>query len=391
MYQKKNIKVAAIIAEYNPLHTGHVYHIAETKKQLQCDYCVVIMSGDYTQRGVPAIIDKYKRAECALYQGADLVLELPVIYSSSSANIFAKGAVSVLSKLNCVDYLSFGSECGDINALCSVAKLLTEQNDLLEKQIRSGLKKGLSYPASVFETYKDGNNANLLSSPNNLLGIEYIKAIIESGSNIEPFSVTRFSGDYNETSIDSNSKYTSSKAIRNSIFEGNDDYISFLPSDTRKLIVPPFVSEDDFSDVLYYSLCQNRDNLYKDILDGNESLNNKTANLLNDFKSFSDFAMKLKSKDLTYSRICRFLLHVLLDIKTDDITYNPTMVRILGLKKDAGELTGIIKKNSSIELISKLADANPDSIMQKDIDSAMLYNKIASNGLNEYKQSPVII
>src|SRR5690554_4412644 len=193
------MKVVGIIAEYNPFHNGHQHHILEAKKQTGADYVIVVMSGNFVQRGAPSIINKYSRAKAALESGADLVFELPVIYSTASAQYFSLGAISLLDKLGLVDYVCFGSESGDIESLTYIAKYLHNNSYEYNKDINNLMKNGITFPEARQIAIKNNNNTiddNVISSPNNILGIEYIKAILELNSNIIPVSISRIESAY---------------------------------------------------------------------------------------------------------------------------------------------------------------------------------------------------
>ena len=219
------MKTAGIIAEYNPFHTGHEYQINYIKEKLRTDYVVIAMSGDFVQRGTPALFSKYVRAEMALRSGADLVLELPVSISSASAELFARGGVQLLDGLGVTDILCFGSECGDTDALMELAKILAEEPEAFQDALRRNLKNGMTFPkarsmalSAVFpesEKYQQ-----LLSSPNNILGIEYCKAILRENSSISPVSIKREGNDYHENTLSEN-HFPSASAIRNAILDFN--------------------------------------------------------------------------------------------------------------------------------------------------------------------------
>ena len=219
------MKTAGIIAEYNPFHTGHEYQINYIKEKLRTDYVVIAMSGDFVQRGTPALFSKYVRAEMALRSGADLVLELPVSISSASAELFARGGVQLLDGLGVTDILCFGSECGDTDALMELAKILADEPEDFQTALRRNLKNGMTFPkarsmalSAVFpesEKYQQ-----LLSSPNNILGIEYCKAILRENSSISPVSIKREGNDYHENTLSEN-HFPSASAIRNAILDFN--------------------------------------------------------------------------------------------------------------------------------------------------------------------------
>ena len=196
------MKITGIITEYNPFHNGHLYHLNTAKKVTNCHGIVCIMSGNFVQRGEPAIIDKWKRTEMALLNGVDLVIELPTFYAVSSAEFFAKGAVDILNNIGVVDNIFFGSECGDINLLYKIAEVLTKEPKEFKLKIKENLKSGVTYAKAREKTLidiLDNEDLNeILSNSNNILGIEYIKAIIKSNSSITPLTMKREGSKYND-------------------------------------------------------------------------------------------------------------------------------------------------------------------------------------------------
>ena len=210
------MKTAAVIAEYNPFHNGHQYQLEETRKETGADFLLVVMSGNFVQRGAPAIVNKYARTKTALLGGADVVIELPALYALSSAEFFAGGAVTLLNRLNVVDFLSFGSESGNIALLESCARILAEKEAELNSAIMPLLKNGVSYPAareqalaaavsglgSAFASdISPETLTGLLGSPNNILGLEYCKALFSLRSNIRPFTLKRTDRGYHDTAL----------------------------------------------------------------------------------------------------------------------------------------------------------------------------------------------
>ena len=224
------MKTVGIIAEYNPFHKGHAYHLQKAKELADADYAVVVLSGDFVQRGGPAIVDKYLRAEMALRSGADLVLELPVSYAAGSAEAFAQGAVSVLEAVGCVDALCFGSEAGGLSALLSYARLFEEEPPAYRELLKEALRQGFSFPAArsrAAEEYRNlterilpccaddadcRRSASLLEEPNNILGVEYCRALIRRNSSIRPLTLPRRSSGYHDLSLDT--EMASASAIR---------------------------------------------------------------------------------------------------------------------------------------------------------------------------------
>jgi len=406
------MKITGIIAEYNPLHNGHLYQIQKTKEEIASDYIVVVMSGSFVQRGAPAIIDKYTRAKMALMAGADLVLELPVYYSTSSAELFSMGAVTLLDKLGCISDLCFGSECGDISLINKIAQLTLDESAEYKSRLNEYLKLGNSYPMSSAMALKDScadealkyNLYDILNAPNNSLGITYVKSLKKRQSNIVPHTITRIGGDYNDDSLG----VFSASSVRKHLEEtGNLNAIANqLPDYTYESMMNAYhksfpITENDFSQFIIYRLrslkyekdmlglkASDANYLLSSFVDINESLSRRIDSSLNQFEDYRQFCSLLKSKHLTYTHVSRALIHILLDLKksrleqyirNDYIYY----ARVLGFKKDSSYLLTKIKENSDIPLISKLADSdqllreNGRQMLKADINAANLYEQIS--------------
>lgn len=390
------MKIGAVISEYNPFHNGHKYMLDEIKNTYKIDKIIVIMSGDFTERGEPAIIGKESRAEFALYGGADLVLELPLPYSTASADLFALGAVSILNRLNVVDYLFFGSECGNIEILKNIANLSIKNDNSISELMKSGITYAKARE-SVLSEYKD-----VLSSPNNILGIEYIKALNMLGSSIEPVTIQRTADNYNSDEINE-STYASAKAIRNALLSCNYDNVSNqIPAfafDATKAC--KCVKSDDLSDYLFYSLLINKDNL-TDFMDISSDLANRIVSNLDNFSSFSSLLTELKCKNYTYTRLSRGLLHIALNIKGDNLYYRNLLssishVKILGFRNSAKDLLNIIGKESTITMTAKIPDIYSEATKETrelfdiGLKASMIYSRLSKNSVHEYKRQIKII
>lgn len=413
------MKVTGIIAEYNPFHNGHEYHLMQTKAQTGADYVVVVMSGNFTQRGIPALLSKYVRAKHALLAGADLVLELPMPYAVSSAEYFALGGCSLLDQLGVVDTLCFGMEQTDLDALKALSSIISKEPELYQNLLRQKLSEGLSFPRAQQEAlhaYDSSLNISMLESPNNRLALEYLKALTKLNSSISPFPVKRIGKGYDDTDLsnEGSEHYSSASSIRKYIADTtaaytdhssidakpvNDELSNHVPayvwSDLEQLLKEKdFLLTDDLDLLLHYKLLQQSLESLQTYLDVNADIANKILNHLPSYISFDSFCELLKSKDLTYTRISRLLLHILLDLKkTDmDILKQQNLIpyaRILGFRKDASPLLHQIKKVSNLPLISKLADASKNlsyeamSILDKEIAASHIYEAVLSSKANK--------
>lgn len=410
----KNMKIAAIIAEYNPFHKGHRYQIEETRRQLGADYILIVMSGSFVQRGAPALCNKYQRTRMALAGGADAVLELPSLYALSSAEFFAGGGITLLNQLGVVDFLSFGSETGQLSLLMEWAGHLLDASSDFDALLKSYLQQGLSYPAARSQAL-NGGNGRLPASPNDILGIEYCKALIASHSTIHPFTLERKEVGYHETSLDPSSRYASASAIRRLLSTHPEEIKDYVPSESFRLLCNSqsdfqYVSENDYSGLLHYRLLSRQNTGFASYLDCTPDLSDKICKNIPFYTGFLDFCNLLKSRDLTYTRISRVLMHILLNMKTPEF-YRPAIkertlfvpyARLLGFRQSALGLLSEIKKHSSIPLISKPAKASSllnekaFALFEQDIYCASVYesvllNKFHRTPLNEWKQSPIIL
>lgn len=415
------MKTVGIIAEYNPFHNGHAYHIRKAKELTHADYCVVVMSGDFVQRGAPAIMDKYLRAESALLNGADLVLELPVCYSISSAEHFARSSVALLDKLGVVDTLCFGSECGDIRVLTEFAKALADESPVFKETLDREIRAGHTYPQARNTALEASAphltpHINVLTTPNNILGIEYCKALLFWKSAMEPYSVKRTGASYHDNSL--NTGFCSAIAIRESIRHAgaSEELARQIPASSLALIKDAYlktypVFTDDLSLLTQYSLLTNENAGFTDYPDIDRELSDRIVKFLPQYRDFRSFCDLLKSKNRTYVRISRSLLHILLGIHRETLQrYGQEgwifYARMLGFRESATPLLSAIKQNAQIPLLSKLADAEKQlapigsSMLEKDIYASHIYQSIVRNKfpgdnplseINEYKNQIIKI
>ena len=412
-------KAVGIIAEYNPFHKGHEYQIRQAKEKTGAEIAVILMSGDFVQRGTPAIFAKHQRTAMALLGGADIVFELPSFYACGSAEYFSSGAVSIFNALNSIDFLCFGSESGEIDTCRFLGKLLADEPKLYKEKLRSFLKQGLSFPAArksaLAEYLKEKDipfSEDFLDTPNNILGIEYCKSLAAQNSSIVPVTIKRIGCSYHETSL--SSEYPSASAIRRELIAAWNTQ-KFL-SDTLKNAQPPavkdylcalleneaFLIEDDFSLLLKYELLKNTPESLCAFSDMSPELARRIYHHLKTFETFTQFAEQLKTKELTYTRICRALLHVLLNIPSDLPAVSPAYVRLLGLKKESSSFLRILQKNSDIPIITKVADYKkllPKEayyLFEKDLFASYLYetvkcNKKSAAFTNDLQKPPIIL
>ncbi|SUY47284.1 putative nucleotidyltransferase [Clostridium putrefaciens] len=406
------MKVAAIISEYNPLHNGHKLHIDKTKKDLNCDYLISIMSGNFVQRGLPSYIDKWNKSTVSVSNGIDLVIELPVIFSLSSAEFFAKGSAQILNSLGIVDYLSFGSEVGDVVPLKLIASILCNEPHEYKSLLKANLSYGLAFAKarSIALTEYITNNfpmytlefiTKLLSSSNNILAIEYLKALYLLNSTIEPFTIKRLGSNYNDEGL--NESFSSATSIRNHL-ETSDDLTllkNHLPKSSYTLIESLIKTnytfpklEGMFPFIKYKALTDN--NSLNKIPEASEGLHNKIYKSLWDSSSYEESFSKIKSKRYASTRINRLLCQYFIGFEDYSIDIlrrsEPSYIRVLAFNHKGAELLKRIKNTSSLQIYTKLPKTL-SPMLQLDLQSTRAYSVLnPSIRYNEdYLKSPIII
>ncbi len=417
------MNVVGIIAEYNPFHKGHAYHIARAKELCHADACVVIMSPDFVQRGEPAIMSKYDRARAALLCGADCVLELPVSYATGAARTFAEAGVALLDKLGIVTHLCFGSECGDVTPLAQIADVLAQEPEQYTAELKRLLKAGVSYPSANEQALRivlGTDTAKLAASPNNILAVEYLRALQLRHSTITPITITR-TGDYNNLNMAAD--LSSASAIRHHVAQKNDDTTSYiieedrvlleaLPQATHELIQQQYkrsmpILTNDFSGALHYYLLTHTKEDLSAIEDITSDLANQIYHLRDHLTSFDAFAERCKSRQYTRTRINRALLHAILGITQKDVRAAQqrdygNYVRLLGFRRSFKSWLTEIKNKSSLVLITKVASAESQlstqdyADLQKTLFSSDLYRAAASakydlQPTNEYTHGLILL
>lgn len=407
----KFMKIVGLITEYNPFHAGHLYHMQQARELTGADYCVVLMSGSFVQRGEPAIFDKYRRTKAALLAGADLVLEMPAAFSTASAHEFAAYGVALLSAIG-VDAVVFGSECGQIEFLKQAASALNHESAEFQERLRKGLKAGLTYPQARAKALEmEDTWASVLSSPNNILGIEYLRAAEDLHSPMEFYTISRKGSGYHEDTL-ADANFPSASAIRgiirNSLSKDKDllDILaSHLPAVTHPAYtgaVPVFV--DDFSELLNAAVLQLQATF--SIADLSPELAARLAKPPYFPLSFEERIQALKTRQLTYTRVSRALLHLVLGMREEDISRwkeegYALYARILGFRRQSSPLLSCLHKKSSIPLITKMADAAQNlspsalALLEQEVYASHLYQtvRMKRSGVfqNEYTEGLVFV
>ena len=416
----QTVRTAGIIAEYNPFHRGHRYHMEETRRQTGADYIIAVMSGCYVQRGEPAVVDKYVRTRMALDGGADLVLELPVVYATASAEYFASAGVRLLDSLGCVDVLSFGSEYAGVDDFAPLVKILSEEPPIYQKKLREALKSGKNFPLAREEAMRgcmeaiypaaDASVWEILRTPNHILGLEYLKCLHRLRSGILPVAIKRQGAGYHDTEI--GTEYPSASAIRRYLSEMDDRkgkaderQADKKTADREKTL---FTAMGEGAELL--CSCWNHGDTvgWKDLMpyldyavlmeeEQTEAFFGFDADMAARFQkmyrpsvSFTELLSSLHTKRLTDAAWRRALLHRVLHIKKEDFLHRAAEVpvpyaRVLGFKERAAPLLKEIRRTSSIPLLQRPVQGKqfPDGsaaakLFAADIRAAQLYEQVAA-------------
>ena len=386
------MKVTGITAEYNPLHKGHEYHIAETKKRTGCDALVVAMSGDYVQRGEPAVTDKWTRAAMALDAGADLVIEIPVLFSLGNALGFARAAVTILEEAGC-STISFGSESGDIEMLLKISGMIKASYDEISAGISALVSEGLSYPSARTRVYaemrklRDGAPASeinrelaVLSDPNDILALEYLMQMKKA----EPVAVLREGDGYSQTSAGGNG-FASAAAVRNSLYNG-EDIAQLVPSYAHeRLMSGDLTFSDEWTGILRYALMSSGPDSIEDCPSGGEGLGNLLKAAAHKEDSWDGMISAAKSKRYTYTRISRLCMQAVLGITRSSYPYEePLYLRVLGFSGKGRELLSELRSDSGRSL-PVITNINKESgnlsydarkMLGLDVHSSDIYNLV---------------
>lgn len=443
------MKAVGLVTEYNPFHNGHLYHLNKAMELTGADISVAVMSGDFVQRGEPAVLDKYTRASMALNSGVNLVIELPVNYAVSSAESFAAGALKVLDYIK-ADSIAFGSESGDIERLSKLAYILCDNEDMLYKEISKCTANGISYAAArqkVVEKLTDKDTAAMLTSSNNILAVEYLKAIIKNNYVIKPYTVQRQGDSYNDTDI--RSEYASATALRENLKNGMDKWIysdsvaddtidtiteynndinnninisEYIPvkaglilSSNTNYIYPDDITEALFTRLLDILFASNYDKnvfienvmqypdvskeiagrLYKSAMDMiTRTVPQWAGSKYDGAFSFGSLCEHIKTKEVPLSRIKRALVRITLglDKKHMEKYSNAPYIRVLGFDKKGQEYLSYIRKTVEVPLITKTADYK--EMLLDDIHAANIYNTIVAGKygvkeLGDFVRGPV--
>ncbi|CEQ04691.1 MAG: nucleotidyltransferase [Paraclostridium sordellii] len=411
------MKITGLVVEYNPFHNGHLHHLKRSMELTNATHSIAVMSGNFLQRGEPALFDKFKRAEIAVSNGVDLVVELPTLFACQSAEFFAHGAVSLLNSLNCIDSICFGSEEGNIDLLLEISKILIDEPDefkfILKEKLDEGILFATARSTALYEYISRNNILNLkeeklhdiLSSSNNILGIEYIKSLLKHKSSIAPYTINRIQSSYNSHKISSN--ICSATAIRESLRKGNSlsEISSVVPLETLNLISkhidngfnPMF--DEFYFDVIRELVARDFDKL-SDYFDISEGIENKIYKSIFLTSNLSELQQSIKSKRYTLTKVKRMLNNILLGITKEDMNLVKDInqlpyIRVLAFNDKGREILKKIKLNSDISIINKFSNINfnndPifETLIKYDIKSTNIYNLLYYKSNSKLLKGPM--
>lgn len=366
-------KRIGIIAEYNPFHNGHLYQIQKAKELTGADTVIAVMSGNFTQRGHTSLINKFEKAKIALQNEVDMVIELPTIYSISSAENFALGGIKILNEIGDIDYLVFGIEEENLEKLQTIADVLVNEDNEFKRNIKEELDKGNSYPKAreivLKKVLSSENVENIMQKPNNILAIEYLKALKTTNSKIKPFAIKRKNTMHNDENINEN--YASGTYIRKLFIENNFNEIKkVVPKYTYERLLElknqgTYVSSiNDFSDIVIYKIRTMTKEEISQIADVNEGLENSIKLASTTCKTIDEIIDKVSTKRYTKTRISRILTYILLDITKSEMEQSKNAnqyIRVLGINKKCEGILKTINNNKLITSLKKFEENNREN------------------------------
>ncbi len=370
--------VIGIICEYNPLHNGHLYHIEKIKETFPESIIVLVMSGPFTQRGDVSILSKWEKTQLALNHKIDLVIELPFKFASQSADIFAKGAIAIISELDC-DYLVFGSETNNIDGLTKMAKMQIE-DDSYNLLVKDYLSEGMNYPTAMSKAFADTIDI-IIDKPNDILGLSYVKEIIKQKSRTKPLTIKR-TNDYHDDEL--RNKIASATAIRKGL-NADKEIKSFVPVDTYKMIKDR--KEKDIFDFFKYKvLSEKKLEQYQTV---DEGIDNRIKAVIETSNTLEEFLDQIKTKRYTYNRIKRMMIHILVSFtKKEAKNQKLNYIRVLGFNKQGLKHLNKVKKDISIPIVSNMKKIYND-LLELDIRAEKLYQLLNKAEIDSFKNAPI--
>ena len=376
------MNIIGIIAEYNPLHLGHLYQIKKAKEMYPNSIIILITNSYFSQRGEVNIINKWDKAKLALDNNIDLIIELPFVYATQGADIFAKGALKILNTLK-IDTLIFGSESNNIEKLKEIAKTQL-YNKEYNKLVKIYLDKGINYPTALSKALEEILGYTI-KEPNDLLGISYIKEILGNNYNINPVSIKR-TNNYHDKEI--KNKIINASLLRNMILN-NENITNYVPKDVNNKIYHN-LSNESFYKYLKYKILTTKDlSIYQTV---DEGIENRIKKVIKESKNWNELVNNIKTKRYTYNKINRMLIHILTNFtKEEAANINIDYIRIIGFNSKGKKYLNIIKKDISIPFITTYKP-NISKILDIESRVSSIYSLALNNDIlkQEYKNSPII-
>ncbi|MBM7659477.1 putative nucleotidyltransferase [Bacillus mesophilus] len=403
------MKAAGVIVEYNPFHNGHLYHLQQTRKETKADCIVAVMSGNFLQRGEPALVSKWTRTRMALLAGVDLVIELPYAFATQKAEIFANGAISILEALG-VDEVCFGSESGDINSFLQTLQVMQTRVDEFDTYVQGFVKDGNSFPKSAskaFHALEIKEEVVDLSLPNNILGYHYVKSIHDQQAKIIPKTITRTGSNYHDEHFQSPS-IASATSIRKALFSPSgtlDEIKDYIPESTYHHLVSDQLAFQHFRDwesyfqLLKYKVLSSSSAELECIYEIEEGLEHRIISQIKSAESFHAFMEGLKTKRYTWTRLQRACTHLLTNTSKKvmkDVLQEKKAhyIRLLGMSEKGRTYLQENKKKATLPIISKLSGST-NAQLELDIKASQIYNIVADEPIrsnllhSEYATPPI--
>ena len=400
------MQVVGVIVEYNPFHNGHAYHVQQAKKITGADAVIAVMSGQFLQRGEPALVDKWTRTKMALASGVDIVIELPYVFSTAQANQFAYGAISLLDAMHCQSF-AFGSEDGSITPFINTVTLIKDHNEEYNALIKEYVRSGISYPKALHEAFsqlKEHTQGHYvdLDKPNNILGLQYIEAVRKRHSTMQPVTIQRLGAQYYDDA-DKKSSIASATGIRKALFEENDlvQVEQFMPEATFNELqnwlsnYGTFANWDKFWPLLQFAILRHTPEQLTTFADVSEGLQYALIKHAKTSNSYMEFMTALKSKRYTWTRLQRIVTHIYTGVTKYQLhAFNePTYIRLLGMTEVGQRYIRLQKKNLELPLISRVA-ASKDELLAIDLHATQMYGLGIQLNTNkkiadDYKTPPI--
>ena len=346
--------MVGIICEYNPFHNGHLYHLQQVKEMFPDKKIVLVMIGNFTQRGDVSVINKWDKTDIALHYGIDLVVELPFVFATQGADIFAKASIEILDTIG-VDYLVFGSECNNVEKLTTLAKIQTDRK--YNNLVKEYLDEGINYPTAMSKALIDITGYKV-DTPNDILGITYIREILNHKSKIKPITIKR-NNDYNAKEL--NDFYSSATSIRYAL-QNESDVTDQVPEYVTRFLDKNLLFIDNYFNLLKYNIMIN--NNLEDIQTVDEGIHNRIKKYIIQSKSLNDLILKVKTKRYTYNKLNRMFTHILCNFTKEEAKkFNKIeYIRVLGFNSNGREILKDLKKNIGIPIVTNFSDIDSEML-----------------------------